>query len=490
MEWTREARYRGLSSISNETFEQMIQQVNQSPWRQHFHIQPVSGLLNDPNGFIYFKGQYHLFYQWYPLGPVHGLKYWYHVVSDDLVHFENQGPVVYPDTTYDSHGAYSGSSIQIENQLYLFYTGNHRTKDWQRVPYQMAAKLNDHFQVTDKLPLIEGPPKGYTDHFRDPKVWQDNESYYFVIGAQTTAQSGRALIYQGDAAFNFRLLGEIQTGLNDFGYMWECPDLFKLEHKDVLIFCPQGLEPNEMTYRNIYQSGYLIGDFDLETLTMQHHGFTELDHGFDFYAPQTTLSKAGERVLIGWMGLPDTTYPTDDYNWAHCLTLPRVLKVKGDTLIQGVHPDVEKLRVRSLDRTFEITHGSTLVDLIQPDRMEFDISILENEADVCSIMFANQDEEVVKLTFDQHTRIFELDRSQSGALPSNQDNQKRSVQLPDNLTALKIFIDASSMEIFINEGTHVMTTRLFPHTPYQSCRLSAQSGIIKVKTKQYELKRG
>ncbi|PTK35443.1 sucrose-6-phosphate hydrolase, partial [Staphylococcus nepalensis] len=72
MEWTREARYRGLASSSNEEFESMSDKVHQSTWRQHFHVQPVSGLLNDPNGFIYFKGQYHLFYQWYPLGPVHG----------------------------------------------------------------------------------------------------------------------------------------------------------------------------------------------------------------------------------------------------------------------------------------------------------------------------------------------------------------------------------------------------------------------------------
>lgn len=490
MEWTREARYRGLSSITNEEFESMTDKVHQSPWRQHFHVQPVSGLLNDPNGFIYFKGQYHLFYQWYPLGPVHGLKYWYHVVSDDLIHFENKGPVVYPDTTYDSHGAYSGSSIQIEDQLYLFYTGNHRIKDWERVPYQIVATLNDAFQVKDKQPLIEGSPQGYTDHFRDPKVWQENGNYYFVIGAQTTAQTGRALIYQGATSFKFHLLGEIQTGLSDFGYMWECPDLFKLGNKDVLIFCPQGLEADGMNYRNIYQSGYIIGDFDLKTLEMKHDGFVELDYGFDFYAPQTTISKEGERVLIGWMGLPDINYPTDVYNWAHCLTLPRVLKVKENALIQTVHPDVEKLRVRSNETTMDITNDNTVLDLIQPDRSEINISIVENEADVLSIVFSNQVEEAVKITYDKNTGVFELDRSQSGELPNNQDNQKRSVQLFDALKSLRIFIDTSSIEIFINEGTHVMTSRLFPVEPYQYCQLSSESGTVKMETKQYELKRG
>lgn len=245
-----------------------------------------------------------------------------------------------------------------------------------------------------------------------------------------------------------------------------------------------------MNYRNIYQSGYIIGDFDLKTLEMKHDGFVELDHGFDFYAPQTTISKEGERVLIGWMGLPDINYPTDVYNWAHCLTLPRVLKVKENTLIQTVHPDVEKLRVRSNETTMDITNDNTVLDLIQPDRSEINISIVENEADVLSIVFSNQVEEAVKITYDKNTGVFELDRSQSGELPNNQDNQKRSVQLFDALKSLRIFIDTSSIEIFINEGTHVMTSRLFPVEPYQYCQLSSESGTVKMETKQYELKRG
>ncbi|WP_412520508.1 glycoside hydrolase family 32 protein [Staphylococcus simulans] len=489
MEWTREARYRGLASISNDIFEAMKDQVNQSPWRQHYHIQPVTGLLNDPNGFIYFKGKYHLFYQWFPLGPVHGLKYWYHVESEDLIHFENKGPVIYPDTTYDSHGAYSGSSIQIDHHLYVFYTGNHRTKAWERIPNQMVAKLNDDIEVVAKQPIIEGVPQGYTEHFRDPKVWQEDEHYYFVIGAQTTEQTGRALIYQGDTSLNFHLLGEIDTGLSEFGYMWECPDLFKLDDKDVLIFCPQGIEPDGIHFQNIYQSGYIIGDFSLETLEMKHDGFMELDHGFDFYAPQTTLSKEGERVLIGWMGLPDINYPTDQYDWAHCLTLPRVLNIKDDTLIQKVHPDVEKLRVCSYEAICEVNQDSTMIDLIHPERSEVDISIVENEADELSVVFSNQSDEAVKISYEKYTGALMLDRSQSGTLPSNQDNQTRTVKLNQPLQSLRIFIDTSSMEIFINEGTHVMTTRLFPKAPYEHCMFSA-SGNVKIKTKQYELKRG
>ena len=166
------------------------------------------------------------------------------------------------------------------------------------------------------------------------------------------------------------------------------------------------------------------------------------------------------------------------------------MKVKENTLIQTVHPDVEKLRVRSNETTMDITNDNTVLDLIQPDRSEINISIVENEADVLSIVFSNQVEEAVKITYDKNTGVFELDRSQSGELPNNQDNQKRSVKLFDALKSLRIFIDTSSIEIFINEGTHVMTSRLFPVEPYQYCQLSSESGTVKMETKQYELKRG
>ena len=91
MEWTKEQRYRKMDDVAEQEIQELVNLVNQCQWRQTFHIQTVTGLLNDPNGFSYFNGEYHLFYQWFPLGPVHGLKYWYHTKSKDLVHWENVG---------------------------------------------------------------------------------------------------------------------------------------------------------------------------------------------------------------------------------------------------------------------------------------------------------------------------------------------------------------------------------------------------------------
>ena len=146
-EWTRKERYRKIEEVSPEYLVNLANQVEKSVYRQMYHIQPPTGLLNDPNGFSYFNGQWHLFYQWFPLGPVHGLKYWYHVVSDDLVHWENCGVGISPSTNYDSHGAYSGSGLVDKNQLHLMYTGNTRSKNWSRTPHQLMAIMDKSGQI-------------------------------------------------------------------------------------------------------------------------------------------------------------------------------------------------------------------------------------------------------------------------------------------------------------------------------------------------------
>ena len=115
--WTKEERYRALEN--EEEIRPLHERIRKSDYRQHYHIQSVTGLLNDPNGFVFHNGQWHLFYQWCPWGAVHGLKYWYHTVSSDLVTWKNKGVCICPDTYADNKGAYSGSALPTENCVYL-----------------------------------------------------------------------------------------------------------------------------------------------------------------------------------------------------------------------------------------------------------------------------------------------------------------------------------------------------------------------------------
>ena len=132
IDWSREERYKPIEEVSKEELNELENAVKKCPFRQGYHIQPITGLLNDPNGFSFYNGEYHLFYQWFPRGPVHGLKYWYHTSSKDLVSWEDHGIGINPGDWFDSHGAFSGSGIVHDNKLHLLYTGNTRDENWIR----------------------------------------------------------------------------------------------------------------------------------------------------------------------------------------------------------------------------------------------------------------------------------------------------------------------------------------------------------------------
>lgn len=147
MEWTREKRYLPYSKWDAKTLMDLQAQALTSPQQVHYHIHPISGLINDPNGFSYYNGEYHLFCQSYPFGPVHGVKSWIHFASPDMVHWRYLGPAIYPDHDFDNAGAYSGSGMVHDGKLLLMYSGNHRDQDWKRTSYQVIAEMDQNNQI-------------------------------------------------------------------------------------------------------------------------------------------------------------------------------------------------------------------------------------------------------------------------------------------------------------------------------------------------------
>lgn len=477
-QWTREARYRPLSDLAPEVYQLMKEEVRNSPWRFSFHIQPPTGLLNDPNGFVYHNGTYHLFYQWFPLGPVHGLKYWYHMTSKDLVHWFDEGAALIPNDAPDSHGAYSGSGFVKNDQVHIMYTGNKRDAEWNRHTSQIVGHLRSDGRIEKHLPpAIPTVPNGYTEHFRDPKVFQHHDTWYCIIGAQRDDLSGCTVMYQSQDAENWTLMGELKTGYDQFGYMWECPDYFELDGKGLLLFSPQGISPEDDRYQNIFQSGYLMGQpLALPELTFQHEDFVELDFGFDFYAPQTTLAADGRRILVGWMGLPDISYPSDRYNWAHGLTLPRELTLENQRLRQKPVQELTSLRKETLyEQELE------LVDQLLPAQaeiFELELSQLQLSSDQLEVKLRVSDQEQTVLRYDQQTRRFTIDRALSGAeVPALDYGTTRSITLTEPLHTLRVFVDRSSVEVFLNDGEAVASARIFPKTTSQGIVLNGDATV-------------
>ncbi|MCR5293183.1 MAG: sucrose-6-phosphate hydrolase [Eubacterium sp.] len=458
-EWTREEKYRVLKAA--DEIIGMRDKIKASDYRQTFHIQPPTGLLNDPNGFIYHNGYWHLFYQWCPWGAIHGMKHWYHTVSRDLVNWKNLGVAIKPDTEYDNKGAYSGSAYPMDDEIYLFYSGNHRDDDWTRISYTCVAKLEDSGSISKPDKPLFSPSPLFSSDQRDPKIIYNEKmnKYFIVIGARTKDGRGTALVYESDSLLkDWEYKGEMKVpGFEDFGGMWECPAVEHIGDKDVFIFCPQYLKlpgRGETTNHN----GYIIGEMDWESITFTPEGkFHVLDFGFDSYAAEcaTKLDDNGKAVLVAWMGLPDSTYYTDEEEWSGCLTLARELTIRNRRLIQTPLPYLTSLRDEESERNAGFLPSVCEMEIKVPDDPD--------EKELSFRLFTDKDGNGgIHIHFDKEKSMFTVDRS--GLLHKiNPEQGEIREHIVDNpLTYLHIFIDRSSIEIFVNDGDAVFTSRVFP----------------------------
>ena len=461
-EWSREEKYRYLKDP--QELKEMYDRISGSMYRQTFHNQAVTGLMNDPNGFVWHDNMWHLFYQWCPWGAVHGLKHWYHIISKDLVTWKNLGVCLLPDQDdgYDNRGVYSGSAMPIADKIYLYYTGNHRDEDWTRHAYTCLARLgSDGWPEKYPLPLFGSNPD-YTEHQRDPKILKvpEKDAYYIIVGAQTKEKKGCALVYRSeDLQHGWVFAGELRVpGFEDFGDMWECPSIEHIGGRDVLLFCPQHMTlPGRGQSRN--HNGYIMGLMDWDTLTFTPDGqFHVLDFGFDSYAAAcaNNLQDADKAILIAWMGLPEVCYPTDEEDWAGCLTLPRELTVRGRRLIQRPLPELKKLRDEKTDISGNDTKRWAL-----PKACEIELDC--REGDVRLKLFSDSSGHGgMSVVYDSRKKEITVDRSTLKRSFNEQEGTSRTRQLENGLSHLRIFVDSSSVEIFVNDGDAVFTSRVFP----------------------------
>ena len=441
--------------------------VDKDYLRQKYHVQGIVGLINDPNGFSQFKGKYHMFYQWNPLGTDHKNKTWAHSVSDDLLHWERKDTALRPDTWYSKNGVYSGSGIVIDGKLYLFYTGNVKDAEGNRESYQCLAVSEDGENFERWEPSIINQPGGYTRHIRDPKIWEKDGKYYAVLGIQSEKLEGKTVLYSSENIKDWKFEGEIAGantgGLKDFGYMWECPDYFSLKDEktgevvDLLVVSPQGLEAEGDLYNNKFQTGYFFGKLNYEKPEFEISSkFVEIDRGNDFYAPQSMEDDKGRRLIVGWMGIPEEEdFPTVENEWIHCLTLPRELKLINGKLYQKPIAEMETIRGEKIEFSsdvkgeVEVGKGQTYEIIAKFKNISSDFGI--------KLRADEKNETVVKFDFEAKKLI--LDRSKG----RQTDKRVRKVFLGDldNLE-LRIFVDNSSVEVFVNGGEEVFSSRIFP----------------------------
>ncbi|CAH6965849.1 Sucrose-6-phosphate hydrolase [Vibrio chagasii] len=447
--WTVEQRYRRIENISQESIDAMVELRKQDFGYPSYHVAPKFGLLNDPNGLCFFNGEHHLFYQWTPVGPVHGMKYWYHLSTKDFVNFEDHGIGLHPDQDYDSHGVYSGGALVENGNALLFFTGNKRDENWQRVPTQCFAKMSADGKIEKHGVVIENDH--YTEHFRDPKVWKQGDDYLMVVGAQTPQEAGSMALYCSRDLMSWQHKGPIKTRYNNLGYMWECPDFFEIDNQSVMLFSPQGVSSeNPYDFKNIYSVAYILGDrLNLDTAELENHqDIAQPDYGFDFYAPQTYLDDKGRRILIAWVGLPEIDTPSNAHQWAGMLSLPRELQIQDGYLVQSALPELKALQGEAVvvEKALELDTTSFIVEL-ETDTDEFEFRLANVAGD--NIVFSATDNEFI------------LDRSNMSQLYAEEFGCVRKAPRLSTKQTIEVYVDKSVIEIFINGGKHTMTSRFF-----------------------------
>ncbi|TDL32087.1 sucrose-6-phosphate hydrolase [Jeotgalibacillus sp. S-D1] len=443
-------RFLSMEDVSDQYLEMIEQKTKQDPFYPTYHIAPHHGLLNDPNGLSYYKMSHHIFYQWFPLGPVHGLKHWYHLSTKDFVHFEDHGVALYPDRDYDSHGCFSGSGFLEGKDLQLFYTGNKIGEDGQIIQSQVYASMDENLNITKHAPIINDPAPEFTHNFRDPVVFKRGKIYHMLVGGETINQQGALALYSGSSIKELNYKGIIKTEIENPGYMWECPNYYEKDGEGVLIFSPQGdLNKDKYNFNNVFSVVYAVSAIlDTEQLRYDGREFIELDKGFDFYAPQTYEDVQGRRILIGWLGNSKSNYPTDSNMWAHMLTIPREITISGKRLIQNPIKELENLRIRNEKLSQEHTLFSRA----------FEIEVMVEES--FKISFENDNEDSV--TFSSNGEEYCLDRSNMTHLYADRFGTERyAIRLKKEKHIIRIFVDSSSIEIFCDEGQTIFTSRMF-----------------------------
>lgn len=437
---------------------------------QSYHLEPSEGLMNDPNGLVWFRDRYYVFFQWNRFQKDHSHKEWGLFTSENLIEWEFQGGAVQPGDPYDQSGVHSGSAFVVGGRLCVFYTGSDKSSGHRKSSQCLAVSEDGkHFR---KRGVFLETPAGFTEHFRDPKVFQIGENQYFMtIGAQRKNGKGSIALCRSEDGIHWRYSHMLAA---TEGYeMVECPDLFRLDGHDVLLYCLQRRD-NAADQVISAHSVYKLTDFDAQAGTLSapdlDRGFRAFDSGFDFFAPQTFKAPDGRRLLLAWMSRMDDGQErrfAENEPRIHCLTLPRELRVQNGLLYQRPARELYRL----LGEAVPIAHDQNGGDSARLETRQYHLQL---ECGRCPSGLRLELGEA-SLAWDG-ARLLLTRQNWAGA------DESRACTL-GQLDSVEIWSDTSSIEIFVNGGEAVLSARIFPQTaaPVLTVTGAPQNAVLTIR---------
>ena len=431
-------------------------------YRPKYHFLAPANWMNDPNGTIYYKGEYHMFYQHNPYKPRWGSIHWGHAKSKDLVHWEYLPIALFPSKEDGENHCFSGCCVINDGLPSIIYTSIGSLFTILKGASQWLATSDDDMLTWEKYPVnpvIDDSLHKDMDarNWRDPFVWRDNGTWYAVLGGQANGEkNGSVFLYKSHNLKLWEYLGILCKGNKALGKNWECPNFFSLGNKHVLIVSP---------HSNVI---YALGTYDKNKFTPDK--WLALDHGKSFYATNTIIEK-DRVILFGWIkyGLFRAKYLS---GWNGCISIPRILTLDSSNEFM-IEPATE-LQVLRKDhfhvKNQEIIPNSSYIihdtndncmemrlklDIIDESRIGFNISNCRGK---------------VSIGFDVEKQ----------ELFAGKERGKFELSFRDNTLELHVFIDKSVIETFINKKT-CFTTKFYPQkNKKQEIELFSTNGRARV----------
>ena len=458
-------RERQDKRASSPEHESLQQRLAHDPQRPQYHLMPAANWMNDPNGPIFWKGQYHMFYQYNPHGAFWGTMHWGHAVSPDMVHWRPL-PVALAPTPGgpDKDGVFSGCTVNHNGVPTILYTG-------VSPEVQCLATGDPTMLVWKKYsgnPVIGGPPKGMeVTGFRDPDVWEEGGAWYMALGSGFKGTGGAVLLYRSRDLLQWEFLHTLCEGKKDStvhsndpvatGEMWECPDFFPLGDQHMLLVSTQNRVP------------CMLGKYN-------HHRFHAdskwlADFGGYYYAARSQLDAVGRRILWGWIREGRSAAAQKAAGWSGVMSLPRVLSLAADQKLK-MTPASELQVLRGRHWRFENrtvpADSDSILGSARGDSLEVIVEFDPGSAEEFGLRLRSSPDlvEQTLVAFNRAQETFRVDTTKS-SLNRDTDHkveEGRFALKPEEKLTLQIFLDASVVEAFINERA-CQTARVYPTRP-------------------------
>ena len=501
----------GVAVFAQDSYDQ--------PWRPQYHFTPSHNFMNDPNGMVFYKGEYHLFYQYNPEGQVWGHMSWGHAVSTDMVHWQHLPLAIPEDPNYM---IYSGSAVVDWNNssglcknpdpkdhscLIAIYAAAYKDRQKQHIAYS-----NDRGRTWTNYagnPVIDVD----AEDFRDPKVfWYEPQTKWVLVAV--LADRRKALFFSSTDLKHWTKMSEFGPAGDDAG-QWECPDVLDLqiegsnEHRGVLIINRNPGAPAAGTGVR-----YLIGHFDGTTFTEKESAGKKLwaDYGKDFYATNSFNDMPRgdtRRIWMGWTS--NWLYAKDEPTvlWRGAQSIPRTLTLRWVMNLNSVDPTLsqkkgqdgppmgtELLMVQAPVRELQSLRGQPVMQLkgvsitqanqklaaIKGENYEIEAELEPGSASEIGVRLRKGENVETLVGVTPATSTLFVDRTKSGDVSFSKDFPGRFSTTLSSTKRVKlhIFVDRSSVEVFANDGEKVVTDRIYPPPESTEIEVYSTGGTAKV----------